>query len=194
MLFRSWTGSPQILSWTNLPECMRLISEKGRALNSSIIWWQQIFDKISSTARLEQMDHILEGYAELCQLELIFIRIHGYNLIKPDDIQQCRGISNSSGQQKTRRNIAYIMCNTEEISFTAFYVTGSDDQPQMCFAPDDERIDDAITDLLSGWNRESNIVTVKTFNFWRVFLQELKKWNQSTTITMRQQWGMNLKN
>ena len=105
------------------------------------------------------MDSILNGYAELYQLELHFIKICRYNLIQQNDTQKFSGISSSSEQQKGCRNVAYIICNTENMSFTVFYVTGSDDRPQVCFAPDDERIDDAITGLLSGWNRESNIVT-----------------------------------
>lgn len=186
MLFRSWIGSPQILPWTNLTECMRTISNESHTLSPSNIWWQQILDGISSSARLEQMDSILNGYAELYQLELNFIKTHRYNLIKQNDTQKFCGISSSSEQQNGCRNVAYIICNTENMSFTMFYVTGSDGRQQVCFASDDERIDDAITDLLNGWNRKSDIVSLNVQFLPCIFtgIKEMEPIGQNNDATM----------
>lgn len=139
---------------------MEFITENHYKIDSSFIWMQKTLDLLSGTATLEQLAHILNGYAELYKLQITFIQVHGYNLVKKTDIQEFYGIPNSDEQQHRPKKISYVMCNTEQKSFGVFYAHGSNGLPQVIFAQDDEKISDDIAELLKGWNRESNATTI----------------------------------
>jgi len=136
---------------------MKFIAENGRIRIRSRIWAQPTLDLISSTATPEQLGHILNGYADLYKLVLYFIKIKSDIPVSESDICTFGGASSNIEQQKRHRKIAYIMCNSENFSFTTFYATHSDGRPQTCFDTDDEKIMDNIVDLLRGWNQESKI-------------------------------------
>lgn len=159
IFYRSWVGPVQIDSWTDLPKCMKFIAKNGCSGNRSLIWARRTLDRISSTATPEQLIHILNGYADLYKLELKFIQINDSVPVDSSDIRTFGGTSSNIEQQKRHRNIAFIMHNSENSSFTSFYATHTDGHPQTCFASDDENITDRIVDLLHRWNNESKVAT-----------------------------------
>ena len=149
---------------------MDFITQSHYGIYPSTVWMRKTLDLLSSSATLEQLTHILDGYADFYQLELSFTKINGYNPVQAHDIQRFRGISNNDEPSIRRKNVAYIMCNTENMSFAVLYASDSNDQPHVSFAQDDERISDEIGELLERWNHESKVTIILLFNFSLVFM------------------------
>jgi hypothetical protein len=167
-------GPAQPPSWTNLPKCMNFIAKNGCTLNSSLIWARRTLDRLSPTATTEQLNHILNGYADLYKLVLCFIHVTADVPVKKDDIQSFTGTSSNIEQRKRHRNQAFIMYNGETSLFAPLYVTHSDGRPQTCFAPDDEGISDHIAHLFRKLNDESNVTYDELRNVFFLSIQHFK--------------------
>lgn len=168
---RLWVSPVRAHSWTDLPKCMKFIAKNGCTENRSLIWARRTLDRLSPTATLEQLIHILNGYADLYKLVLYFIQINNNVPVGQSDIRTFGGTSSNTEQQKRHRNIALIMFNPENSLFTPFYATHSDGHPQTCFATDDENIMDRICHLIRGWNHESKIAKDELMNLFFISIK-----------------------
>ncbi|CAF0835607.1 unnamed protein product [Rotaria sordida] len=151
---KSWRDPVQMHSWTDLPKCMRFIGRYGCTIKRSLIWMRHTLDCISPTATPEQLDYILNGYANLYKLELNIIRFTDDVPIDDNDVYVYGVTSHKIEQQKRHRNIAFIMYDFKKSLFAPWYATHADCQPQTCFATNDKTIISYIKELIVQRNLE----------------------------------------
>lgn len=168
---RSWTGPARASEWTNLPTCIKFISDHGCIQDLSLNWVRLTLDRLSCSATTEQLIHIFNGYADLYKLILYVIQINDNILVDAKDIHTYGGTSSKTEQEKRNRNIVFIMFNSDNFLFAPLYVTRSDSHPQTCFATDDERIVDHIKELLDTLNHESKILSGELINVFSIFIK-----------------------
>ncbi|CAF4523380.1 unnamed protein product [Rotaria sp. Silwood1] len=151
---KSWNYPVEMDPWTDLSKCMKFIARNGCTGKCRPIWMQRTLDCISRTATPKQIVHILNGYADLYNLELNIIQFTDDLPIYNNDIRAYRGTSSKIKRQKHHRNIVYIMYDSKKSLFAPWYATHADGRPQTCFAADDEIIMDHIVKLIKERNFE----------------------------------------
>ncbi|CAF1364235.1 unnamed protein product [Rotaria magnacalcarata] len=141
-------------SWSNLAKCMKFIQKYGRLKNHSFTWMRRTLHSLSLSARPQQVNDILNGYADLYQLELHIIRFVDDCTIHKRDIRSYGGTSSRIKQKRRCRKIAYIMYDFEKLLFAPWYATHKNGKLQTCFANNDENIMDNIVGLIEHRNFE----------------------------------------
>jgi hypothetical protein len=162
------------------------IAKNGCSLKRSHIYVRRTLDRLSPTATTEQLNHILNGYADLYKLGLYFIDVMAEAPIDEKNIRIFGGTSSNIEQRNRHRNIAFIMYNVELSLFAPLYVTHSDGHPQTCFVADDERITDHIVDLFRQLNQEGKSAQNYLRNLFFLSIKYPRDWlcRQITTMTI----------
>ena len=163
---------------------MASIAKNGCSLNRSHNYVRRTLDRLSPTVTSEQLNHILNGYADLYKLQLYFIDVIAEAPIDEKNVRLFNGISSNIEQRNRHRNKAFIMHNAEPSLFAPLYVTHSNGHPQTCFAADDERILDHIVDLFREWNQESKSAQNYLRSLFFVSIKYLRVWFHRQITTM----------
>ncbi|CAF0939435.1 unnamed protein product [Adineta steineri] len=158
---KSWIGSVQRSSWGNLCDCMKHMVEYGCNIEHSLSWVQDTLDGISLSPTPAQLNYIFKGYANLYKIVIEVICVtRNVPINFEKDIHRYDGTSSESEQEKRCHNITFVMYNPETFSFAILYATGSNGNPQTCFATDDQSIFDHLGSSLEKINEETFQISV----------------------------------
>ncbi|CAF3194883.1 unnamed protein product [Rotaria socialis] len=184
-------------SWTNLARCMKFIQKYGRLKNHSFTWMRRTLHSLSRTATPQQIDSILNGYADLYQLDLNIIRFSDDCTIHKRDISSYGGTSSKIKQKRRCRKIAYIMYDFEKLLFAPWYATHKNGELQTCFANSDENIMDNIVGSIDYRNFEilqnptSSVDDITDKDEATVYAEPSHKIDKSSNLCLAKSSAMN---
>ena len=123
-----------------LSDCMKFIAVNGHRMNPSLSWVHTLLDSLTTNPTMEQLSHLLNGYADLYQMRINLTPCNDRGIIDRNAFDTYQGTAIPSEGLSCYGIISFIMYNYERSQFAPLYLIDNNKQIQSCFSVKEESI------------------------------------------------------
>ena len=124
--------------------CMQFVNKHRSRQTYVLDWVKELLKALMTTIQLEQRETLLNGYARLYQLAIYVLPYNDQGLMENLRIERYTGDSLAKGTPDNHPEMAFILNDPLNCSFTPLFIINEFGIQQTCFPIDDGQMLDHI--------------------------------------------------